>query len=119
MYSLYTEEMLWSFPLVVSDGYAGKYWNDDFSYNPSIAVGNDGYVDVVWEDFTAGKWGIDPEIMHVSIETRGFSESDPPSDNNPSGINNQTISFGNVYLLLLVIGIVASGIIIYTRRKTY
>ncbi|TXT60345.1 MAG: exported protein of unknown function [Promethearchaeota archaeon] len=65
MYSVYTEASGWTYPVVISDGYQGSYWNSGNSYNPSLVVDDQGTVHVVWEDYTNGQWGEDREIMYV------------------------------------------------------
>ncbi|MFX1376075.1 MAG: hypothetical protein ACFFA0_09705 [Promethearchaeota archaeon] len=66
---------------VISDGYAGIYWNDGNSDLPNIAVDDSGGIHVVWSDDTNGEWGIDGEIMftHYS-ETTGWSNATVISD---------------------------------------
>jgi hypothetical protein len=69
MYANYSASTGWSNATVISDGYGGFFWNDDTSNNPTIAVGNDGVVHVVWQDSTAGVWGGgtgDTEIMYAN-----------------------------------------------------
>ncbi len=56
----------WSFPIVISDGHMGVYWNDHHSFSPSIAVDGLGNLHVVWHDMTDGVWGTDTEIMYTS-----------------------------------------------------
>jgi len=59
---------------VISDGFNNVYWNDLESYNPDIAVDNNGTIHVVWYDNTDGVWGVDYEIMYVCYtETSGWS----------------------------------------------
>ncbi len=68
MYVSYTEGLGWSNATVISDGYNGYYWNDEFCDNPSISIDNSGNIHVVWEDYTVGIWGggsDDSEIMYV------------------------------------------------------
>ncbi len=54
---------------VVSDGFNSSYWNDDSSYDPSIAVDSSDKVHAVWEDTTNGVWGTDYEIMYAQYTT--------------------------------------------------
>ncbi|MFX0135834.1 MAG: hypothetical protein ACFFDN_19480, partial [Candidatus Hodarchaeota archaeon] len=56
----------WSNATVISDVYR---WNDDISWNPSVAVDNNNYLHVVWGDDTNGEWGTDREIMYSVYET--------------------------------------------------
>ncbi|TXT60344.1 MAG: exported protein of unknown function [Promethearchaeota archaeon] len=70
MYSIYTKKTGWTYPIVISDGYNGSYWNGGESYCPSLAVDDDGGVHVVWFDYSEGFWGggwDDPEIMYVKF----------------------------------------------------
>jgi len=69
MYATYTTATGWSNVTVISDGYNGVYWNDDFSFDPAIAVDSSDKVHVVWEDFTDGAWGTDIEIMYATYTT--------------------------------------------------
>lgn len=87
MYSNYSASTGWSFPIVISDGYMGVYWNNDWSGTPDIAIDSSGDIHVVWKDFTEGIWGIDPEIMYVSY-------------NSATGWSNVTVisdGYDNVY----------------------
>ncbi|MHA1299026.1 MAG: sialidase family protein [Candidatus Helarchaeota archaeon] len=61
MYANYTGTG-WSKATVISDDSTG--WNDKDSYEPSIAVDNNGIIHVVWYDDTDGEWGTDYEIMY-------------------------------------------------------
>lgn len=67
MYSKYTKGEGWSSPTVVSDGYAGLYWNTGASLFPNVAVDAEGTVHVVWEDNTPGAWGTDTEVMYTTL----------------------------------------------------
>ena len=87
MYVKYTEATGWSNATVISDGYAGVYWNNDWSYVPDIAIDSLGNIHVVWEDQTDGGWGTDYEIMYVRyIEASGWSNITVISD-----------GFGDIY----------------------
>jgi hypothetical protein len=68
MHVFYTPGVGWSNATVISDGYLGSYWNDDYSQNPAIAC-NNGKVHVIWHDDTDGVWGIDYEIMYVEYSS--------------------------------------------------
>jgi hypothetical protein len=103
---LYTEFKTatgWALPLVISDGYGGDYWNDDYSGIPTIATSTTS-IHVVWYDHTDGPWGTDVEIMYTSIMIPA-----------PVVSSTQGIPFGNFYLLFILVGIL--GIIIYIKRK--
>ncbi len=81
MYANYTIAIGWSNATVISDGYNGTYWNNDYSTSPVIAVDNNGTIYVVWADETNGTWGIDQEIMYVSyIKGMGWSNATVISD---------------------------------------
>ncbi len=80
MYANYTEVTGWSNATVISDGYNGSYWNDDYSLDPSIAAAA-GEIHVVWQEWTNGTWGTDREIMYASYNaTRGWSNATVISD---------------------------------------
>ncbi len=66
MYASYTTATGWSIATVISDGYMGSYWNDDWSGYPDIAIDSSGNIHVVWIDDTDGIWGSDMEIMYAS-----------------------------------------------------
>ncbi|MFX0139176.1 MAG: sialidase family protein, partial [Candidatus Hodarchaeota archaeon] len=55
--------MGWSNATCISDLYG---WNNDDSWYPSIATDDNGNIHVVWQDYTAGEWGIDIEIMYTN-----------------------------------------------------
>ncbi len=81
VYSYYSASTGWSLPTVISDGYMGVYWNNDWSGTPDIAIDSSGGIHVVWKDFTDGIWGIDTEIMYVSYtEATGWSNVTVISD---------------------------------------
>ena len=67
MYAYFTSDLGWSNATVISDGYNSSYWNDEFSWNPAIAVDSSDSVHIVWYDETDGVWGIDTEIMYVNF----------------------------------------------------
>jgi len=84
MYVKFTAEIGWSNVSIVSDGFAGSFWNDGYSSNPTLDVDSQGRVHVAWYDTTDGKWGTDTEIMYtkyspnsgwsnVSIVSDGFN----------------------------------------------
>ncbi len=65
---------------VISDDYTN--WNNDNSYDPSIAVDDGGNLHVVWHDHTNGPWGSDTEIMYVNYSSSaGWSNAIVISDN--------------------------------------
>ncbi|NVM37904.1 MAG: hypothetical protein HWN81_20090 [Candidatus Lokiarchaeota archaeon] len=81
MYANYSEALGWSNITVISDGYDGIYWNNGFSFDPDIAVADNGTIHIVWEDYTNGVWGSDVEIMYASYsETTGWSDITVISD---------------------------------------
>ncbi|MBY9006217.1 MAG: winged helix-turn-helix transcriptional regulator [Candidatus Lokiarchaeota archaeon] len=55
----------WTTPKVISDN--EENWNDGASFFPSIAIGINNSVHIIWEDETDGIWGTDREVMFVSI----------------------------------------------------
>ncbi|MFX0139004.1 MAG: hypothetical protein ACFFDN_35510 [Candidatus Hodarchaeota archaeon] len=67
MYSYWTASSGWSYPIAISDGYSGVYWNDEWSGQPAIATDSNNQVHVVWYDDTDGLWGTDYEIMYVKL----------------------------------------------------
>ena len=74
MYATYTDSTGWSNITIISDGLNDIYWNDDSSYNPSIAIDSSDKVHVVWADNTNGAWGTDYEIMYASYtDSTGWS----------------------------------------------
>ncbi|MBN1216006.1 MAG: exo-alpha-sialidase [Candidatus Lokiarchaeota archaeon] len=73
MYANYTEVNGWSNATVISDGYQGFYWNDDYSWEPDIYVDINGTIHVVWYDDTDGVWGSNEVIMYVSNNGTGWS----------------------------------------------
>jgi len=101
MYANYLKADGWSNPTVISDGYAGIYWNDGISGHPKIAVDNSGGIHVVWYDYTNGAWGTDEEIMFTSVSI--------------SATQLGSIPFGNFYLIIMIIGTL--GLIVYLKRK--
>ncbi len=81
MYASYTEATGWSNVSVISDGFAGIYWNDGSSYDPVIEIDSSGDLHVVWFDTTSGVWGSDTEIMYASYtEATGWSNVSIISD---------------------------------------
>jgi len=72
---------------VISDGFGGVYWNDNFSGNPAFAIDSSNTVHVVWGDETDGVWGTDDEIMYANYTIgAGWSNATVISD-----------EFGGVY----------------------
>ena len=59
----------WSNATVISDGFAGSYWNNGLNGEPDIAVDSEDNLHVVWSDTTAGIWGSDWEVMYVNYST--------------------------------------------------
>ena len=104
MYNTYTTATGWSNATVISDGYGGRYWNDDESYIPAIAIDSSNAIHVVWEDDTDGVWGTDNEIMYINIEIHV-----------PPPIIPDVIPFGNFYLLFIAVSIL--GLVAYKKRK--
>jgi hypothetical protein len=81
MYSKYTKTTGWTYPLVISDGFDGSYWNDGESYYPTIATDDNGNIHVAWADYTDGPWGTDNEIMYVKFTPKvGWSNVSIVSD---------------------------------------
>ncbi len=70
----------WSNVTAVSDHPFYMGWNDDHSYNPDIAMDNNGVVHVVWHDDTNGEWGTDREIMYANLTATGWSNATVISD---------------------------------------
>ena len=104
MYAIYSSSAGWSNATVISDGFGGTYWNDGWSFSPSIATDNSGNIHVVWDDDTAGPWGTDAEIMYTLIV--GLVDSGPPD---------------NVIMIVIIgvsiAGVVGVGIAIFILRK--
>ncbi len=83
MYVSYTEATGWSNISVISDGYSSIYWNDGYSYVPSITIDKNDSIHVVWSDSTAGVWGLgtDYEIMYTKYSNvSGWSNATVISD---------------------------------------
>ncbi|MHA1385560.1 MAG: hypothetical protein ACTSR3_17535 [Candidatus Helarchaeota archaeon] len=80
MYANYTGSG-WSNATVISD--KDPWWNDGGSYNPSMAVDNNGVIHVVWYDGTDGAWGNDNEIMYANCTGSGWSNATLISDKDP------------------------------------
>ncbi|NVM03954.1 MAG: VCBS repeat-containing protein [Candidatus Helarchaeota archaeon] len=76
MYANYTAAG-WSNATLISDIYG---WNDDNSWNPSIAMDNNGNIHVAWLDYTDGEWGTDSEIMYTNYTVAGWSNATVISD---------------------------------------
>jgi len=68
----------WSNATVISDD--STLWNNGSSWNPSIAVDNDGNIHVAWSDYTNGTWGTDSEIMYANRTATGWSNATIISD---------------------------------------
>ncbi len=68
----------WSNATVISDDNTG--WNNDDSYNPDIAIDNNGVIHVVWYDYTDGEWETDEEIFYANCTTTGWSNATCISD---------------------------------------
>lgn len=73
MFANYTVGAGWSNATVISDGYLGVYWNNNYSAGPRMAMDSKGNLHVAWTDGTEGPWGgewtIDDEIMYVNYTT--------------------------------------------------
>jgi len=78
MYSYWIATSGWSYPIVISDGYNGVYWNNDWSGQPAIATDSNNQVHVVWYDETDGIWGNDNEIMYVRLSSPFCDEAPFP-----------------------------------------
>jgi hypothetical protein len=104
MYVNFTTTNNWSNITILSDGFSGVYWNDDYSQMPAIAISTN-HVHIVWEDNTNGVWGADTEIMYAN-----FAIPIPPVVSSPGGI-----PFGNFYLLFIAVSII--GLVAYKKRK--
>lgn len=66
MYAWWTPGTGWSYPVVISDGFGGTYWNDADSDEVSLAGTCNGMLCAVWEDTSPGPWGpggSDEEIL--------------------------------------------------------
>ncbi len=118
MYNQYNPENGWSNATVISDGYKGSYWNNDFSKAPDIVIDQKFNVHVVWRDYTKGVWGSDKEIMYTKFTKPIVTP--PPSDGDDDDDNGKkkeepAIPYGYHYLLFVLIGVI--GIIAYTKRK--
>ncbi|MHA1383334.1 MAG: hypothetical protein ACTSR3_06215 [Candidatus Helarchaeota archaeon] len=92
----------WSNATVVSDD--STKWNNGHSWNPSIAVDNDGNVYVVWQDDT--KFGGDFDIMYAKHTIAGWSNATVLSDDstmwNNGGSNYPSVAVdgtGNVHVV--------------------
>jgi hypothetical protein len=105
MYVNHTNLQGWSNVSVISDGYAGFYWNDGLSRYPEVCLGQNSLY-VVWQDGTDGVWGIDYEIMFTKLKI-------PPPE--IPEITPQVIPLGAYFLLPLFIGIL--GLAYYEKRK--
>lgn len=57
---------MWTNDTVISDTWWVQSWNDGYSGNPSIAIGEFGFPHIVWIDDTDGEWGTDIEIMYIA-----------------------------------------------------
>ncbi len=102
----YNDGSGWSNATLVSDGYKYTldytiYWNTGNSRRPDIALDDNGIIHVVWDDTTQLTWGLDVDILYLSLSFRDISSS--------------SIPFGNSYLFFMVIGF--SGIFIQILRK--
>lgn len=83
MYASYTEATGQSNVSIISDGFAGIYWNNGGSYDLVIEIDKDDNIHVVWHDWTIGPWGSggDVEIMYTKYsEATGWSNMTIISD---------------------------------------
>ncbi|MBN1215278.1 MAG: hypothetical protein JXA99_07510, partial [Candidatus Lokiarchaeota archaeon] len=81
MYVNYSINQGWSDIVVISDGFQGVYWNNQYDNDPKIAVDINGIIHVVWEGATDGPWGSDTEIMYVNYSiNQGWSNVTVISD---------------------------------------
>jgi len=105
MYINWTDAYGWTNVSIISDGYAGSYWNNDLSRNPAISSHYTNLY-IVWQDATNGVWGTDDEIMCIHL-------------NIPFAPLPQTIilliPIGFHFLLGLLVAII--GLIYLTKRK--
>ncbi len=83
MYTNYTATG-WSNATVISDLYG---WNDGQSEGCQIAIDNNNYLHVVWNDETDGEWGTDQEIMYVNYTAAGWSNATCISEYYDSNLN--------------------------------
>ena len=91
MYVNYSSSAGWSNATVISDD--GTKWNNGNSYQPSIAIDNNGNLHVVWHDWTAGPWGTDEEIMYVNYSSStGWSNATVISDDGANWNNGNSES---------------------------
>ncbi|MHA1384334.1 MAG: CARDB domain-containing protein, partial [Candidatus Helarchaeota archaeon] len=77
----------WTNATVISDDSSG--WNDGTSDRPSIAIDDNGNINVVWHDDTDGEWGSDIEIMYINNAGTGWTNATVISDDS-SGWNSGT-----------------------------
>ena len=94
---------------IISDGYNGTYWNNEWSQQQAIAVDNSGTIHVVWSDETEGPWndGIwDSEIMYASNDGSGWSNitiiSDDETHWNDHWSENPSIAVDNLDIVHVV-----------------
>ncbi len=74
MYVSYTEITGWSNVIIIFDD--NTEWNTGTSSNPAIAIDNSNKIHIIWDDNTEGIWGVDFEIMYISIEQNIYHIND-------------------------------------------
>ncbi|MBN1215621.1 MAG: winged helix-turn-helix transcriptional regulator [Candidatus Lokiarchaeota archaeon] len=81
-YIQHSQDNGWSNPIIISDGFEDEYWNSGISINPTISVGNNGTISIVWEDGTNGLWGTDTEIVSYNNipNLQFFFQTNPKND---------------------------------------
>ena len=110
----------WSNATVISDGYNNVWgWNDQASWDPSIAADSSGNVHIVWHDETnnPSKWDDDMEIMYVKIQffssqilLGGDNDDDNDDDN-----EKRNIVYG--YDIVLLIAAILSVSVIFLKKN--
>ncbi len=110
MYISSDDGISWSNVTIISDGYGGVYWNNDYSEYPDIAIDNMDNLYVIWCEGTDGIWGTDTEIMLVTYSTlNGWS--------NVTIISDRLVPFviippyQNYFYINLVLSLISLGIL--------
>jgi len=101
MYTNYTSTNGWTNISIISDGYAGIYWNTGLNLNPDLCLGQNN-IYVVWQDSTRGIWGTDYEIMFTFLIIPGL-------------MPNIALPFGFYYFILIFLVIL--GLVYYIKQK--
>ncbi len=124
MYLNYTTQTGWSNTTVISDGFAGSYWNDEGSYNPDMFIDGNNTIHVVWQDNTNGAWGSDGEIMHmkfsaevIDTDNGGDSPNPPPNETEPPQEEPDMFIIILIVIIGSVIGI-SVGAVITVKKKS-